>query len=176
MRFTRKTKNFLIIVAAILVTVITLSVLGSLSDGFSNWDTSTWQLRDRNKENLLSGKFTDYNPGNGITAKAKDDGTIILDGEYVGSESSVVIPVEVVALSEGTYTFTGAPKGSTGTYNLQLVYDGKTVYSDFDGCTFKLESAASVTVQIVVYPKVEINNVTIRPVIVAGDEAGDFYA
>lgn len=179
MRLKPRTKRIIAFAAAVLVITMILSVLGSLSDGFQNWDTATWQLRDRNEDNLLSGNFTDYNKGDGITATAKNDGTIILDGEYKGSADNIVIPVETLSLPKGTYTFTGAPNGSTSTYNLQLTYNSGSdvVYADFDGNTFTIpDGGATVTVQIVVYPDCKINNVRIRPVLVEGSEAGDFYA
>ena len=72
-------------------------------------------------------------------------------------------------------------KGSNYTYNLCVSYKDSTntaklAVSDFGNTsTFTLTTTQTVTVQIIVYPKYELNNVTIYPTLVSGSDAGDFY-
>ena len=178
-RVSRKTKRWISGIAIVLAAVLLCSFVGFASDGFSEKDISKWVVRDRNELNLLSGDFTDYNNGDGITAKGKSDGTIILDGTYKGSSDTVKIPVETVTLEAGKYTISGTPNGTNQTYYLELMYDnsGSTAYAkaDFDG-TFEITSGQQVTISIVVCKDVELNNIKIQPVLVAGGEIGDFYA
>lgn len=175
-----KSKRWIGAVAVLLAAVFLCSFVGFASDGFTNKDVSQWAVRDRNELNLLTGEFTEYNTGDGVTAKAKNDGTIIVDGKYAGSEDFAVIPVETVALESGKYTLSGTSKGTNQTYYLRAQYldaSGATKYAqaDFNG-TFEITSAQQVTISIIVCKDVELNNLKIQPVLVAGSEAGDFYA
>ena len=156
--------------------VLAVSFIGRATDGFSK-DIKDMSIRTRNPDNLLSGEFEDYNAGDGITVTAKKDGTLILNGEYKGSESSVVIPVETVTLSAGTYTISGAPNGGNYTYHLRVKYGETTVISDYgaSGGEFTLTASTSVAVELVVFGDNEFKNVKIQPVLVVGTEAGDFY-
>lgn len=173
-----KTKRTLSMIGMILICVMLCAFIGNLSSGFSNFKVSEWSLRSRNSDNLLSGDFVDYNSGDGISVTARNDGTLVVKGEYLGTEDCLVIDVETVTLSAGTYTLSGAPNGGNYTYYLRVSYGSKTVTGDFgtDGGTFTLSSSTAVTVQLVVYPEREFNNLVIRPVLVEGTEAGDFYA
>ena len=178
----RKTKRIITYVGIILAAVLICSFVGKISGGFTK-DVEDWQLRERNEDNLLKGtSFEDYDNGDGITLEAKKDGTIVIDGTYLGDEDNIVIPVESVNLGAGTYTLSGVPKGSNYTYHIRAEYkdaNGASVYAvgDFaNTATFTLTSSQSVSISIVIFPEVEFNNVYIRPVLVVGNEAGDFYA
>lgn len=178
----RKTKRIITYVGIILAAVLVCSFVGKISGGFTK-DVEDWQLRERNEDNLLKGtSFEDYDNGDGITLEAKKDGTIVIDGTYLGKEENIVIPVESVNLGAGTYTLSGAAKGSNYTYYVRAEYkdaNGASVYAvgDFaNTATFTLTSAQQVNISIVIFPEVEFNNVNVRPVLVVGNEAGDFYA
>ena len=175
------TKIVIMGVVVLLVAIAACSFLGNISNGFTNWEDAT--LRQRNEDNLLSGKtFESYDNGDGITLEAKKDGTIVIDGTYLGKEENIVIPVETVNLGAGTYTLSGAAKGSNYTYYIRAEYkdaNGTSVYAvgDFaNTATFTLTSSQSVNISIVIFPEVEFNHVNVRPVLVVGNEAGDFYA
>lgn len=180
-KITRKAKKFIAAGCIFFALLFSLSFIGNLSNGFENWDVAEWTVRERNADNLLSGNFTDYNKGNGITATADNNGVITLKGEYVGDEEKIVIPVQNVVLNPGTYTISGAPNGSVKTYHIQVKYvnqSGAELYavSDFDDSTFILDTNQAVEVSIVVYPNCEIKRGTIKPVLVEGTEIGEFFA
>lgn len=178
----RKTKRIITYIGVILIAVAVCSFVGKISGGFQK-DFDEWQLKERNEANLLSGtSFEEYNNGDGITLKAKKDGTVVIDGTYLGKSENIIVPIESVNLGVGTYTLSGAPKGGNYTYYIRAEYkDGSSssVYAigDFSNtATFTLTSAQSVNISIVIFPGVEFNNVNVRPVLVVGNEAGEFYA
>ncbi len=172
------TKIIIASVAVFLVAVTVCAFLGNISDGFTNWEDAT--LVERNSSNLLTGEFDDFNDGNGVKATVRKDGSIILSGENLTS-FNLVIPVETVNLSAGTYTLSGAPKGSNLSYHISAKYtDGsgatKTAISDFSNKTFTIVGQQNVEISIVVTSKTSVDNVVLRPVLVKGTETGEFYA
>ena len=175
------TNGKIIIACAItcLVALLGAAFLGNITDGFSK-DISEITLRERNEDNLLSGKFVDFDDGNGVTATGRNDGSIVLGGKNL-SDSNIVIPVEKTTLTPGTYTLSGAKDGGNYTYNISVKYvDGngtdKTAIGDFSGKTFTITSQQEVEISIVVCPDVNVKGVLIKPVLVSGAEVGDFYA
>lgn len=178
MKLKTNTKIVIMGVVVLLVAIAACSFLGNISDGFTNWEDAT--LVERNSSNLLTGKFTDFNDGNGVRATARKDGSIILNGKNL-TDADLVIPVETVNLAAGTYTLSGAPKGSNLSYHIVAKYtDGsgatQTAISDFSNKTFTIVGQQNVEISVVVTAETSVNNVLIRPVLVAGSEAGDFYA
>ena len=179
MNFIKRNKRSLIVIGvAVLLSAVVCSFLGGISDGFTNWKDAT--IRDRNEDNLLTGEFTDFNDGNGVSATGRADGSILLGGKN-GTTSSITIPVEKVALVAGTYTVSGAEKVGNTTYHIAVKYtdgDGvtQTAISDFNTKTFTITSAQTVEVSIVVYPDVDVDGICIKPVLVAGEDVGSFYA
>lgn len=177
-----KTNTKLILVA--LAVILAVSFIGKITNGFQT-DLKDATLRDRNESNLLTGKYTEtgwkddsYNVGDGYKLTAAKDGTITINGEYTGSSASATVVLEKVTLSAGTYTLSGAPNGGNQTYLIKAVYGGTETVADFGstGGTFTLTSSEPVTIQLVLFGDFEFNNVKIRPVLVDGSEAGDFYA
>lgn len=179
MYFIRRNKRTIItIVVSVLLAALACSFLGSISEGFTNWEDAS--LRKRNEDNLFTGEFTEFNDGNGVSATGRNDGSVLLSGKN-GAESAVTIPLENLNLAAGTYTLTGAPNGGNSTYHITAKYtDGngavQTAISDFNTKTFTITAQQNVEFSIVVYPETSVNGVLIKPVLVSGTEAGSFYA
>ena len=174
----RNKKTILVIAVSVLLSALVCSFLGGISDGFTNWEDAS--LRQRNEANILTGNFTDFNDGNGVSAKGRNDGSIILSGKN-GSASNVVIPLESVNLVAGQYTISGAEKGGNATYHIAVKYVDdsgvtQTAVSDFNTKTFTITSNQVVDISIVVCPDVIVSGVVLKPVLVSGAEAGSFYA
>lgn len=173
-------KTTIKIIAIVAVACVAMAFFGHITDGFQT-NLKDASLRGRNPDNLLSGDYgwkdDVYNVGDGYKLTAKNDGSIVITGEYTGTDGSAIIDLEKVTLSAGTYTLSGAPNGGNATYLLRVSYDSTNVTGDFgaEGGTFTLSASTEVTVQLLLYPEHEFLRTSVRPVIVEGSEAGDFY-
>lgn len=173
-------KSTIKMLAIVAVACLAMAFIGNITDGFQT-NLKDASLRPRNPDNLLSGEYgwkdDVYNVGDGYKLSAKNDGSIVITGEYTGTDGSASIVLEKVTLAAGTYTLSGAPNGGNATYLLKVTYGSNNVIGDFgaEGGTFTLSSSTEVTLQLVLYPEHEFLRTTVRPVIVEGSEAGDFY-
>lgn len=173
-------KSTIKMIAIVAVACLAMVFFGNITDGFQT-NLKDASLRPRNPDNLLSGEYgwkdDVYNVGDGYKLSAKNDGSIVITGEYTGTDGSASIVLEKVTLAAGTYTLSGAPNGGNATYLLKVTYGSNNVIGDFgaEGGTFTLSSSTEVTLQLVLYPEHEFLRTTVRPVIVEGSEAGDFY-
>lgn len=173
-------KSTIKMIAIVAVACLAMAFIGHITDGFQT-NLKDASIRGRNPDNLLSGDYgwkdDVYNVGDGYKLTAKNDGSIVITGEYTGTDGSAVIDLEEVTLSAGTYTLSGAPNGGNATYLLRVSYGSTNVIGDFgaEGGTFTLSSSTEVTVQLLLYPEHEFLRTTVRPVIVEGSEAGEFY-
>lgn len=165
----------LVIIGVILISVGLCAFIGKISGGFTK-PTDEWVLQERNPNNLLSGEFEDYNTGNGVVVSRKNDGSLLLKGEYPG-EGELVIPIETKTLPAGTYTLSGAPNGGNYTYYLRASYSDTSTVADFGSTngSFTLTSSTPVTIELVVLPDKAFNNIRLYPVLVSGSSAGEFY-
>lgn len=178
----RINKSTLKMIAIAAVAVIIVSFIGHITGGFQS-SLADASLRDRNPDNLLTGKYTAagwkddaYNVGDGYKLTASNDGTITVNGKYTGSESCAAIELETLTLAAGTYTLSGATNGGNQTYLIRATYDGNTAIGDFSSSkTFTLTSSTEVTVELVLYGDYDFNYVKVRPVLVEGSDVGDFY-
>ena len=163
-----------------MIIILAVTFIGRITGGFTkDWEDVT--LRERNPSNLLSGTYgwtnDKYNVGDGITITASKDGTLVLDGEYKGASEKVIIPLETVSLSAGTYTISGAPDGGNYSYYLCATYNESTVIADFgaENGTFTLTQPSTVTINLVCFGDSKFDDIKIRPVLVDGTEAGEFF-
>ena len=178
----RINKSTLKMIAIAAVACLVLSFIGHITGGFQN-PLKDATLRDRNPDNLLSGKYTSagwkddaYNVGDGYKLTASNDGTVTVNGKYTGSDSCATIELETINLAAGTYTLSGATNGGNQTYLIRVTYDGKTAIGDFSSSkTFTLASDTAVEVELVLYGDYDFNYVKVRPVLVKGSDVGDFY-
>lgn len=170
------TKLIIIAVSVFLGAVLVITFIGRITDGFQK-DLDDVTILERSEDNLLLGKFDDYNEGDGISINSNKLGALTVNGEYKGTEEFLVVELEKLNLASGTYTLSGAPKGGNYTYHLRAVYGDDTVVGDFGSAkgTFTLSSSQEVTIELVIYPDEQFNRLSIKPVLVVGDKAGDFY-
>jgi hypothetical protein len=186
MRIFGKRVNGIVCIALIVVLVVGVcALIGNFTKGFTDWSFD----RDRNEANLLKLDYKDKisgNLGNGITVTYNEDGTITLDGTSTANEA-VVIEIETIALNSGNYILTGVEGANTaGVYlNARAVGDsiawyGDMISSNANGGGGRTHTVATdgttYTIEIVVMPKTEMKNMTIRPVLAAGTEVVDFFA
>ena len=175
----RKTRNFISLVAIFLACTFVIGALGFVTKGFTERDPENWVLRERNEKNLFDNTRTKdetITDGTGINVTLKKDGSVIVDGKSGASEATT-IELGEVTLEPGTYTFTSGYK-KAGLYSaylkLQLGDSYKT--ADFDGHdNIVVETKTTAKVVLVICQNVEFNNATFYPVIAEGTEAVDFY-
>lgn len=175
----RKTKNFISLVAIFLACTFVIGALGFITKGFTERDPENWVLRERNEENLFDNTRTKddiIDEGTGLKVTLKKDGSVIVDGKSGASEATSVELGEIT-LEPGTYTFTSGYK-KAGLYSaylkLQLGSNFKT--ADFDGHdNIVVETKTTAKVVLVICQDVEFNNAMFYPVISEGTEAVDFY-
>ncbi len=187
-----KTKQIIAYVAIILVASLIVGFVSYLSQGFRDWDVQGWFTQDeRNPDNLIALKYYDQmlvekglhtlrggdfvvNTDGSISFTQSKKGTATVDG-------ATTVEFTTLTLNPGTYTYTGAPKGSDTTYKLIATYttpDGVDVLvnADFVGNTFYLNAQTEVTFSLVVADSFTSDEpVTVYPMLVVGDEAGEFY-
>lgn len=173
----RNLKNTLGIIAiCVLLSTAVLGIIAGVTDGFQDFE-----MREVNEDNLinvdnyiatLEDKRTD-----GLKVEVNDDGVIAITGENE-TETDVEIEVCSVTLKADEYTLSCEAKGiDDKTYYLKAVDETNdvTVIVDSDKEeTFNIEAEATYKIYIVVCAGEEIDT-TFKPVLVEGDEPGDFY-
>ena len=175
----RKTKNFISLVAIFLACTFVIGTLGFVTKGFTERDPENWVLQERNEKNLFDNTRTadkTITDGTGINVTLKKDGSVIVDGKSGASEPTN-IELGEITLEPGTYTFTSGYK-KAGLYSayLKLELGNGTKTADFDGYdNIVITSKTTAKVVLVISNNVEFNNATFYPVIAEGTEAVDFY-
>ena len=138
-------------------------------------------LRERNPDNLIK---VDENyaisrkTGYGLEVVVDDDGTIRLKGQTSKNEQIIV---QTVTLPAGEYTISGIEDPNLAKIVLKATWGtGNVAYAGLeDKIVLEEETAVEVSIDIQGCEDgentISWKNATIRPVIVAGDEPGDFY-
>ena len=170
----KMTKRIITIAALLLVTVFLVAIIGNLTNGFDNlFKPDEWGKKEVNPNNLIKAATYTIETNSmpeGIDITVSDEGEIKVKGENKTTDN-IVVEICKVNLKAGTYTFTSGVNGcSASKYYLQA----GQYYADFNNNTFPLPTDSELTVNLVVTPGESIN-VTFKPVLVAGEEAGSFY-
>ena len=179
-----------------LIVVVLVAGLGKLTDGFNNFDPSTFFVRDLNEENLLFNtyeNFESYNHPSGINFKNKN-GVIQMNGTIKEKDGAVDVEriLTKIELQPGTYTYTCFEKPTMTSYYSYIRYDDENgadhvVFADFsnsnivmedvtvDGYkTFTLDKVTEVEIVLVACVGADID-VNAYPCLVSGTESGDFF-
>lgn len=170
-----KGKTIGIIALCILLGVALCSIVGKITDGFTDFD-----IRSLNEDNLLS--VEDYAEGldekrdDGLTVTVSEKGVITVEGENE-TEADVKIAVQDVTLDTGKYTISSDAKGvKDDTYYLCIVNGDKTIIADTeDDSTFTIFADDTTCTVYIVVCAGETVDATFKPVLVEGSEAGSFY-
>ena len=136
---------------------------------------------ERNPDNLIKfdeNYIRDTKTNYGLEVKVDDNGVIKLKGETTSNEELII---QTVTLPAGQYTISGIAKPNLAKMVLRATWGaGEEAFADLGSATFTLEEETDVTVSIVIHGSEDENTIewanrTIKPVIVKGDTAGDFY-
>ena len=165
-----------------LVTILLVGFLGNVTNGFQDFDKDTIienTSKKVNPDNLYTVEcveLVDKNDGSGIVVDVNEkNGAIVLNG--TASEDTTYV-VGNITLDKGTYTLSAIKGASRSTvYMTATVGANSPYYFDFTpGNTIEIsEDDTSVELKIVIAKDCELDNVQVLPVIVSGDEIGDFY-
>lgn len=184
---TRKTKKTLIRAVAVMLGFVLLigavSFIGKKTNGFADDITlEALTKRELNPDNLYTydtipeSMLNTSNTGLGFTVEVLDDGSFILDGKYEGTEA-LAVPGAVLHLEAGEYTLTSGT--STSRYS---VYLKLSAVSGTDSWAFDFENPITVAtegdyvISISIEPGTEFDNKHFYPVVVKGDEPGEYFA
>ncbi len=139
-------------------------------------------MRERNPANLIKvddnyveDKVLMY----GLEVDVNEDGVIKLKGQTSADEQIIV---QTVKLAAGTYTLSGIDKPNLNEVVLRATWgNGNVAYAGLDSATFTLDAEYEVTIDILVKGSEDKNTVnwqnkTIKPVLVADDKPGEFWA
>ena len=154
--------------------ILAIALVGGVFGAFAASGTSMFD-RDLNPDNLI--KVENYvvkdkdDNGNGIDVKVDDDGVIKLNGKATADDEYTV--TELV-LEPGEYTLSGF-KSDKSKVGLKATFGTSEHYAGTSSDTFVLESSTTVTIVVYVADDHYCLNTTIKPVLVTGDEAGEFY-
>ena len=182
MRINTNGKIIIAVVAAVLVCLLLVALLGNAFGLFTK-DIGDISLRERNEKNLILSEditLTKFNDGNGVNATAEEDGRVKLRGTN-DTSGDIKIPYATVTIEKaGEYTLwdyskSDNPNGSNTTYHVVAEYNGTSYVANFSNNKITVSDNATVTLYIVVKPDASVNT-TLYPVLCAGTERVDFYA
>lgn len=173
----RTTKRIVTIISLVLLTVFLVAIIGNVTNGFDSlFKPDEWGKKELNPDNLIKLPYLletekTVSMEEGVEITVNDDGSIKVKGENK-TTSDIEVEICKVKLAAGTYTFTSGVNGcSASRYYLKA----GNHYADFNTNTFILSAEEELTVKLVIKPDESIN-VTFKPVIVAGEKSGSFYA
>ena len=137
--------------------------------------------REVNPDNLIKvddNYLPERNPGYGVSFDVDDDGVIKINGNKTSGHVEAII--QTIELEAGTYTLSGIAKPDQGIMTLTARWGaGEFCYAGLykENGTFTLTEKTTVTIVLNIMADVDIPyaNKTIKPVLVADDEPGDFY-
>lgn len=163
-----KTKNILIVIGVFAALII---FVGVVTSGFKNWGVG----RTVNEDNLYTAEcmtLKDTDDGYGVKITVNEDGSFKVKGT---ATKDVDYEIGTVTLDKGTYTITAFEDASRSTVYVSANYDGLVTCADFSDNTFTIAADdTEVTLTLHVFTDAKLND-TIYPVIVSGEEPGEFY-
>ena len=171
------------VLVIVLIAFTLFAFLGMLTNGFQSWDKDTIQdnlSRDLNEENLYKADYltiSDQKDGNGLKIDVNEKtGAIVLNGTTVEAYEDLYIAH--FTLDKGTYTLTAFEDASFNGVYLILEISDTSYYFDFTpGNTIEITADnTECSIVLNVAKGVELDDAIILPVIVSGDDAGEFYA
>ena len=185
-----------IIVCAVLAASTLLASVGFLSKGFTNTDVTSWFERELNPDNLIKEENyvdnLDDELENGLKINYKDSGEIVLfgkvdDDNITGDQQPDPIPFVSVTVDPGkVYTLSSGNKHcDEKTFGLLCEWidaNGEKVSGKAADDALKIdltECTEAVTLTISFYYENDVTyfgiNSYLRPTLVEGESAGDFY-
>ncbi len=178
-------RTIAIILLSALVSTTCFTAVAFMTDNFTNKDASTWFTKEKNDANLLSYKKHYIEnllekTNEGLKVKWKDDGRFTLSGEHksnsVDNNSCYPYDFASILLTEGDYTITtGNDKCAADEFGLYVKHNGTTTYVYNEPVTFKVTADDTVEIGFFVKNNNFILSEELRPCLVSGIEAAEFF-
>ena len=170
-------------IVLVLVSTLVIGIIGNVTNGFQDFDKETIEENMSpkvNADNLYTAancSLVDTNDGYGVTVSVDEKtGAISLNGKCTASRS---YEIGKVTLTKGTYTLTAISGAArNGAYvTLAIPGDSTLQYFDFEpDNTINITSdSVEVTIFLNIAEGAEFGNKAVLPVIVSGEEPGQFY-
>ena len=167
-----------------LCVILSLGAVASFTGASMN--PVEWFKKDLNPDNLLTIDHYDdekdriATTGYGVDFKFNDDGVITVYGKNgdpsVGENEVKKYSFATITLNAGQYTISGYDKAQLNTLGVYAEANGETYWGDTENDTFTLTETTTVTIGLYVGNDKLFVNAKLYPVLVTGDEAGEFYA
>ena len=167
-----------IIAICVLLSSAVLGIIAGVTDGFQDFE-----FRQVNEDNLINVdnyiSTLDGYKQDGLNVSVNDDGVIAVTGENE-TETDVEIEVCSITLKADEYTLSCESKGIDDKSYYLIARTGEgdsatTIVIDSDKSeTFDVTEESEFTIYIVVCDGEEIDT-TFKPVLVEGDEPGNFF-
>lgn len=123
-----------------------------------------------------------YNTGYGVTVTVKDTGAVKVSGTATADVIFELIPEGIKLEAGETYTLSAGVKSATYNgyhvrlHNITTTTDAdKYIYADLDGTFTAPNSTDTYVLEVFIGEDTRVN-ATFYPVLVEGDDAGEFYA
>ena len=172
-------------IVLVLVSTLVIGIIGNVTNGFQDFDKETIEENMSpkvNEDNLYTAancSLVDTNDGNGVVISVDEKtGALSLDGKNTSTD---ILTYEIgkVTLNRGTYTMTAISGASRqGAYvTASVAGDSTAKYFDFTpGNTIEITSdSVEVTLTLHIAFGAAFANKAVLPVIVPGEESGQFY-
>ena len=173
---TKRTMNTILIC---LVFALAVGFIGWMTNGFQDWTKDNAKdhfTRKVNPDNLYTADVVTLessNDGHGVAITVNDDGSIRIKG--TASQQYVKV-IGKVTLDKGEYTFTALENASLNTVYVTAVGGSVMTSADFTPNNTFTVSADDTEVTLTLYiEKGAVVDTIVYPVIVSGNESGDFY-
>lgn len=188
MKFTKKTKRIIGIVAIALVAFAALMLLAHVSSGFDTLNPTEWELRQVNEDNLYQtmtfadtdGKLA--NGADGVTVKLADNNVLKVSGVN-GTTEAMDIQIGSIALKANTgYLFDSSlNKGSNQTaYMVLKDASGNILATSYTGpvviAAENLAADTTATLHLIIAADKECPSSTLKPVICVGTDTDDIVS
>jgi len=181
-RSKKRIKNIALSLLLVLALVLPMGMI--VSSGAAEWkdiNPISWFKHERNPDNLITTESyildEQTTNGYGINIKLKDDGRMVLNGRMkYEKDKAYYTTFATVTLKAGTYTLSGLDNASFNTYGYYFSVNGAEAVPVITDKQFVIEQDNTpVSIGFYVYDGEILFNKTLAPVLVAGNQAGEFY-
>ena len=176
-------KKFLIFLLTVIIAVTTSLVIVKATNGLNESIYNVFLNEDNLVHTLVEYESKAGKWDNGLEFSVSDSGAVTINGSLSEEDEAATFILGTVKTEKADkYTLSGCKTGSLKTFYIKAEYldasgNSKTLYADFtDSMTTvdEIPEGTAVTISIVIMPGTSLNNITFKPSLCPGEEAGKF--